>query len=164
MARNPVTTNVDDFKRRIYIFSGVPILFFLIIIVVLFSLQIIKGPQYALKAKTNREQYSILPAIRGIVYDRTGRNVLAYNRRSFAVTVVPQNLPKEADEKEKLLERLGILLHMSRDEIEFILKQKNYSQYGSYVIKTDIPFEDIVFLAEHNRDFPGVYWKSKPLR
>ncbi len=165
MARNPVNANqVDDFKRRIYIFSGIPILFFLIIIVVLFSLQIIKGPQYALKAKTNREQYSILPAIRGIVYDRTGKNVLAYNRRSFAVTVVPQNLPKDTGEREKLLERLGILLHMSRDEIEFILEQKNYSQYGSYVIKTDIPFNDIVFLAEHNRDFPGVYWKSKPLR
>jgi penicillin-binding protein 2 len=165
MARNPVTTNqIDDFKRRIYIFSGVPILFFLIIIVVLFSLQIIKGPQYAMKAKTNREQYSILPAIRGIVFDRTSKNVLAYNRRSFAVTVVPQNLPKDTDERDRLLERLGILLQMPKDEIQSILKQKNYSQYGSYVIKTDVPFKDIVFLAEHNRDFPGVYWKSKPLR
>ena len=165
MARNPVTTNrIDDFKRRLYIFSGVPILFFLIIIVVLFSLQIIKGPQYAMKAKTNREQYSILPAIRGIVFDRTNKNVLAYNRRSFAVTVVPQNLPKDTDERDRLLERLGILLQMPKDEIQSILKQKNYSQYGSYVIKTDVPFKDIVFLAEHNRDFPGVYWKSKPLR
>ena len=165
MARNPVTTNrIDDFKRRLYIFSGVPILFFLIIIVVLFSLQIIKGPQYAMKAKTNREQYSILPAIRGIVFDRTNKNVLAYNRRSFAVTVVPQNLPKDTDERDRILERLGILLQMPKDEIQSILKQKNYSQYGSYVIKTDVPFKDIVFLAEHNRDFPGVYWKSKPLR
>jgi penicillin-binding protein 2 len=165
MARNPVTTNqIDDFKRRLYIFSGVPILFFLIIIVVLFSLQIVKGPQYAMKAKTNREQYSILPAIRGIVYDQTNNNVLAYNRRSFAVTVVPQNLPKDTGERDRLLERLGILLQMSKDEIQSILKQKNYSQYGSYVIKTDVPFMDIVFLAEHNRDFPGVYWKSKPLR
>lgn len=165
MARNTVSTNqIDDFKRRLYIFSGVPILFFLIIIVVLFSLQIVKGPQYAMKAKTNREQYSILPAIRGIVFDRTNKNVLAYNRRSFAVTVVPQNLPKDTDERDRLLERLGILLQMPKDEIQSILKQKNYSQYGSYVIKTDVPFKDIVFLAEHNRDFPGVYWKSKPLR
>lgn len=165
MARNPVTNNqIDDFKRRLYIFSGVPILFFLIIIIVLFSLQIIKGPQYALKAKTNREQYSILPAIRGIVIDRTTKNVLAYNRRSFAVTVVPQNLPKDAEERGALLQRLGILLRMPKEEIQSILEQRNYSQYGSYVIKTDVPFQDVVFLAEHNRDFPGVYWKSKPLR
>jgi len=165
MVRSPGTNNqIDDFKRRLYIFSGVPVLFFLIIIVVLFSLQIVKGPQYALKAKTNREQYSILSANRGIVIDRTTTNVLAYNRRSFAVTVVPQNLPKEKAERDAILQRLGILLQMEKEEIESILKQRNYSQYGSYVIKTDVPFKDVVFLAEHNRDFPGVYWKSKPLR
>ena len=165
MTRNSVTNNkIDDFKRRLYIFSGVPILFFLIIIIVLFSLQIIKGPQYALKAKTNREQYSILPAIRGIVMDRSTKYVLAYNRRSFAVTVVPQNLPKDAEERDAILQRLGILLQMPKEEIQSILEQRNYSQYGSYVIKTDVPFKDVVFLAEHNRDFPGVYWKSKPLR
>ena len=165
MVRGPGTNNqIDDFKRRLYIFSGVPVLFFLIIIVVLFSLQIVKGPQYALKAKTNREQYSILSANRGIVIDRTTKNVLAYNRRSFAVTVVPQNLPKDEAERDAILKRLGILLQMEKEEIQSILKQRNYSQYGSYVIKTDVPFKDVVFLAEHNRDFPGVYWKSKPLR
>jgi penicillin-binding protein 2 len=165
MVRSPGTNNqIDDFKRRLYIFSGVPVLFFLIIIVVLFSLQIVKGPQYALKAKTNREQYSILSANRGIVIDRTTKNVLAFNRRSFAVTVVPQNLPKDEAERDAILQRLGILLQMEKEEIQSILKQRNYSQYGSYVIKTDVPFKDVVFLAEHNRDFPGVYWKSKPLR
>jgi penicillin-binding protein 2 len=153
-----------DFKRRVYIFSGVLIVLFLSIITVLFSLQIVKGPQYAQKAKSNREQFSILPAIRGVVYDRTGKNVLAYNRRSFAVSVVPQNFPKNEAERDQLLARLGILLKMAPEEINAILSQKEFSQYGSYVIKTDVPFQDIVFLAEHNRDFPGVYWKSKPLR
>jgi penicillin-binding protein 2 len=153
-----------ELKRRIYIFSGIPILFFLLILVVLFYLQIVRGPQYALKAKKNREQYAILPAIRGIVYDRTYKTILAYNRRSFAVTVVPQNLPVDLDKRAALLERLGLLLDMQKEEIETILGQKNYSQYGSFVIKTDVPFKDVVFLAEHNREFPGVYWKSKPLR
>jgi penicillin-binding protein 2 len=165
MARGPIHSHQDaDFQRRVYIFSAVPIVLFLTIIVVLFSLQIVKGPQYALRAKTNREQFSILSAVRGIVFDRTGMNVLAYNRRSFAVTVVPQNLPKDPDERSRLLTRLGVLLQMPREDIDAILEQKNYSQYGSFVVKTDVPFKDIVFLAEHNRDFPGVYWKSKPLR
>ncbi len=104
----------SEMKRRIYIFSGIPILFFLLILVVLFYLQIVQGPQYALKAKKNREQYSILPAIRGIVYDRTYKTILAYNRRSFAVTVVPQNLPIDHDERDALLERLGLLLDMQK--------------------------------------------------
>ncbi len=158
------TKRNEDFKTRLYIFAAIPLAFLLLFIVVLFSLQVVRGSQYALKAKTNREQFSILPAIRGVVYDRTGKNILAYNRRSFAVTIVPQNMPKDEEQRNRLLEKLAILLKMSRDDIGAIINPKSYSLYGAYVIKTDVPFRDIAFLAEHNREFPGVYWKSKPLR
>ena len=158
------TENSDDDKKRLYIFSAAPILSFLVFIIALFSLQIIKGPTYALRAKTNREQFSILSAIRGIIYDRSGETILAYNRRSFAVSIVPQNLPHNEEEKEIILDRLAILLKMDKSEILQIMKGKAYSRYGSYVLQTDVYFKDIVFLAEHNRDFPGVYWKSKPVR
>jgi len=153
-----------DFRRRIYIFIGFPAGFFLFFIVVLFSLQIIQGSRYAQQARKNREQYSILPAIRGVIYDRTHEHVLAYNKRSFMVTIVPQNLPKDKEEREGLLDRLGILLDMPKDDIIAAIGRKGRSIYGSYVVKTEVPFKDIVFLAEHNRDFPGVYWKSKPMR
>ncbi|UCB47052.1 MAG: penicillin-binding protein 2 [Spirochaetota bacterium] len=154
----------EDFKRRIYIFAAVPIIFFTVIVSVLFFLQIVRGPDYELRAKTNREQFSILPAIRGIIYDRTEKTILAYNRRSFAVTLVPLNLPKANPEKESLINELALLLNMNREEIDNKYKEKTYSKFGSYVIKTDVSFDDIVFLAEHNRDFPGVYWMSMPIR
>ena len=32
------------------------------------------------------------------------------------------------------------------------------------MVKTEVPFEDVVFIAEHNRNFPGIYWKSMPIR
>jgi len=163
----PITNETEkneELKTRLYIFAAVPFFFFILFIAVLFSLQVLRGSQYALKAKTNREQFSILPAIRGVVYDRTGKNILAINRRSFAVTIVPQNLPKDKDRRNRLIKKLAVLLKMSTEDINAIINQKSYSQYGTYVIKTDVPFRDIAFLAEHNRDFPGVYWKSKPLR
>jgi len=164
---NQSTTKSDqitDFKRRFYIFLVLTILSFIILISVLFSLQIVKGLDYDRKAKNNREQFSILPAIRGVIYDRSGKTILAYNRRSFAITVVPQNFPEENIEKEKLLKRLSILLNMQEDDIVEKISKKSYSQFGSYEIKTDVPFKDVVFLAEHNKDYPGVYWKSKPVR
>ncbi len=154
----------EELRTRLYIFAAVPLGFFILFIVVLFYLQVLCGSQYALKAKINREQFSILPAIRGVVYDRTGKNILAFNRRSFAVTVVPQNLPQEKERQNRLIKKLAVLLKMNTKDISDIINQKGYSQYGAYVIKTDVPFRDIAFLAEHNRDFPGVYWKSKPLR
>ncbi len=161
---NNETDRNEDLKTRLYIFGAIPLVFFFLFIAVLFSLQVVRGSQYALKAKTNREQFSILPAIRGVVYDRTGKKILAYNRRSFAVTIVPQNLPEDKDQRNRLLEKLAVLLKINRAEIEAIISQKSYSQYGAYVINTDVPFRDIAFLAEHNREFSGVYWKSKPLR
>jgi penicillin-binding protein 2 len=165
MARFPGKSGqTEDNKRRIYIFSAVPIVFFAVIISILFFLQIMRGPDYELRAKTNREQFSILPAIRGIIYDRTEKTILAYNRRSFAVTLVPLNLPKADSERENLIDELGLLLDMSKEEINNEFKEKKSSIFGSYMIKTDVPFEDVVFLAEHNRDFPGVYWMSMPVR
>jgi penicillin-binding protein 2 len=158
------TDSNEGFKRRFYIFAAVPILFFLVFISILFSLQIIRGTAYELKAKTNREQFSILPAIRGIIYDRTGKTVLAFNKRSFAVTLVPQNLPGDKNEREALLNNLALLMDMRREEILAIIGRKGYSRDGSYVVKTEVPFEDVVYIAEHNRNFPGVYWKSMPNR
>jgi penicillin-binding protein 2 len=154
----------EDYRRRIYIFAAVPILFFLLIFSVLFLLQIVRGPAYELRAKTNREQFSILPAIRGVILDQSERSILAYNRRSFAVTIVPQNLPTDAEYRGRIISELALLLDMEKEEILETITKKSYSKFGSYMIKTDVPFEDIVFLAERNRDFPGVYWKSMPIR
>jgi len=154
----------DELKKRLLIFSLIPISSFLMIISVLFVLQIVRGPAYELKAKTNREQFAILPTVRGIIYDRTGEQVFAINKRSFVVYIVPQNLPSDKKEREKIIEKLSILLKMQKDDIKKIFNNPEYVRYVSYVLKTDVPFEDVVFLAEHNRDFPGVYWKSKPIR
>ena len=165
MAVLPVDSKTkEDYKRRVFIFSIIPVLFFILILSSLFILQIVQGPDYELRAKTNREQFSILPSIRGVIYDRSEKSILAYNRRSFAVTVVPQNLPKDNAEREKLIHELAILLEISEQDITDSIDRKNYSKFGSYIIKTDGTFNDIVFLAEHNRDFPGVYWKSVPVR
>jgi penicillin-binding protein 2 len=154
----------DELKKRLYVFSAVLIVFIAVFIAVLFSLQIVQGPDYELRAKTNREQFSILSALRGVVYDSKKETVFAHNRRSFAVTIVPQNFPEDNEEREQLIERLALLLEMPEEEILEIVNQKIHSAYDSLVLRTDIPFETIAFLAEHNRDFPGVYWKSKPVR
>jgi penicillin-binding protein 2 len=154
----------DELKKRLYVFSAVPIIFIAVFISVLFSLQIVKGPDYELRAKTNREQFSILSALRGVVYDSKKETVFARNRRSFAVSIVPQNLPEDGEEKEQLIARLSLLLEMPKEEILKIVNQNSRSAYDSQVLRTDVPFETVVFLAEHNRDFPGVYWKSKPVR
>jgi len=159
------TSNSSDYlKRRVLIFSLIPATFFLILIVLLFTFQIIRGPDYERRAKSNREQYAILPAIRGKIYDKTGNTVFATNKRSFVITIVSQNLPEDLNQRKKLLKKVAKLLNITEKDIIKIISKRKFSKYGSYVIKRDVPFEVVAFLAEHNRDFPGVYWKSKPVR
>lgn len=159
------TSNSNDYlKRKVLIFSLIPATFFLILIILLFTLQIVRGPDYEKRAKSNREQYAILPAIRGKIYDKTGNTVFATNKRSFVITIVPQNLPADINQRKKLLKKVAKLLNITEKDILKIISQRKFSKYGSYVIKSDVPFEVVAFLAEHNRDFPGVYWKSKPIR
>jgi len=156
-------TQTEELKKRLFIFSLIPIFFFGLIIVTLFALQIIKGPSYERKAKTNREQFAILPAIRGIIFDRTGEIPLAYNRRSFEIYLVPQNLPRSQKQMKDIIRKLSVLLDIPEDEITSKINKKNRLN-ESVIIKTDVPFKNVVYLAEHNKDYPGVYWKSKPKR
>ncbi len=63
-----------------------------------------------------------------------------------------------------MIERLAALLRMHPGDIVKVMEEQKYGKFGSVVLKTDVSFKDVAFLAEYNRDFPGVYWKSKPLR
>ena len=68
---------------RIVVFGLVLLLIFAIYLGRLFSLQIIQGPDYVVRAEDNRTVEENLPAQRGIIYDRNNvvlaRNVASYN-------------------------------------------------------------------------------------
>ncbi len=66
----------------------------------LWQLQMVAGEKYRLLADANRLRDVDVPAPRGVIYDRNGE-ILARNRPSFTVEVVPGDLPEdEAGEPE----------------------------------------------------------------
>lgn len=60
----------------------------------LWQLQMIAGEKYRLLADANRLRDVDVPAPRGVIYDRSGE-ILARNRPSFTVEVVPGDLPED---------------------------------------------------------------------
>lgn len=60
----------------------------------LWQLQMVAGEKYRLLADANRLRDVDLPAPRGVIYDRNGE-ILARNRPSFTVEVVPGDLPED---------------------------------------------------------------------
>lgn len=83
----------------------------------LWQLQMITGEQYRLLADRNRLRQVDVTAPRGVIYDRNGE-ILARNRPSFSVVVIPGDLPKDAEGQPEgaadalVLDRL--LAHLAR--------------------------------------------------
>lgn len=77
----------------------------------LFELQIMQGESYQSQADRNRFRPIELPPPRGVIYDRNGE-ILARNRSSFAIAVVPADLPQDnletraVDEQAVAIERI----------------------------------------------------------
>ena len=61
----------------------------------LFYLQILRGGEFRSQAASISRQSSILPSQRGEIYDRGGNIPLVLNVDSFALDIVPAELPAE---------------------------------------------------------------------
>ncbi len=91
---------------------------FLALIGRLYQLQILQGQTYQTQADGNRFRRIDLPAPRGVIYDRNGE-ILARNRPSFAIAVVPEELPIddiETEVDERLLAVQNLLVALGADQ------------------------------------------------
>ena len=92
---------------------------FLVFCLRLYSLQIVSGASYQEQAAVNRLREIDTPAPRGVMYDRNGE-ILARNRPSFVIAVIPADLPPddiatEFNEQRIALERLLAVLEADSD-------------------------------------------------
>jgi penicillin-binding protein 2 len=92
---------------------------FLVFCARLYALQIVRGATYQEQAAVNRLREIDIYAPRGVIYDRYGE-ILARNRPSFVISVIPADLPSNdlttaADERLIALERLLAALGADTD-------------------------------------------------
>lgn len=127
----------------------------------MWQLQIVHGEEYARLADGNRLRRLATTAPRGRIFDRNGV-VVGDNRLVFTVSIVPGGLTQH---REEVIERLSVILDMTREEIEEALqgKQRTYP-YEPIRIKRDVPPEVVVAIEEHRMDLPGVILEQEPVR
>ncbi len=92
---------------------------FVVFCVRLYSLQIVRGASYQEQAAVNRLREIDTYAPRGVIYDRNGE-ILARNRPSFVIAIIPEDLPPddlstEIDEQRIALEKLLAVLEANSD-------------------------------------------------
>ncbi|MCX6032669.1 MAG: penicillin-binding protein 2 [Chloroflexi bacterium] len=78
----------------------------------LWQLQMVQGETYRVLADRNRFRQVDVAAPRGVIYDRNGA-ILARNRPSFTVAVVPADLPKDYQGEPDAAAESAVLDHLS---------------------------------------------------
>ncbi|MCD6289703.1 MAG: penicillin-binding protein 2 [Anaerolineae bacterium] len=96
-------------RIRLVLYRIVIVIAFLLMAGQLWRLQIQHGMTYRMLADRNRFRRVTIPGPRGVIYDRYGR-ILARNRPSFTVAIIPADLPNDEDKADAVIHRLAKLL------------------------------------------------------
>ena len=139
-------------RLRLGVVAIVIVSLFAALLARLWYLQVLAAPAYRVQADVNRVRTIYTEAPRGRILDRQGR-VIVDNRVSDAVVVNREEL---GTHQAQVLPALATLLKVPQADIEKRLADKRYSPFKPIPVADDVPKEAIIYIREHQSDFPGV--------
>ena len=119
----------------------------------LFYLQITNGTAYAALSTKNRTVLEPIVAPRGVIYDRSGRQLVT-NVPTFAVKVRPADLPNS--ERDKVVTRLASLIGIDPADINAAIDGNPGSAFDLVRIAQDVDRTTAQLIAEAGFELPGV--------
>jgi penicillin-binding protein 2 len=125
-----------------------------------FSLQINQYEIYRTESDRNRVQLQPLPPKRGLVFDRNGE-LLADNRPSYVLSLVPERVP----EMEETLVALQELLTITSNDLrKFELRSRRRRPYEAVPLRFKLSEEERALLAVNRYHLPGVVVDAQLVR
>ncbi|MGH9224855.1 MAG: penicillin-binding protein 2 [Acidimicrobiales bacterium] len=141
----------DSSRLRLAILGVVVISLFATMLARLWYLQVLVAPELKVEAQANSVRLVYTEAPRGRILDRDG-DVLVDNR--IVPTVVVDR--RAAAKDPGIAFRLAAYLGKDPIEIQRRIEDPRFSQYKPVPVADDVKKEQVVYLREHQADFPGV--------
>jgi penicillin-binding protein 2 len=139
------------FRSRALLAAAFMLIAIAIVVGRLAYLQIIGHEHFTTLSHENRLKILPLPPPRGLIYSRDGV-VLAENRPSFSLAVVPEN----TEDLEGAATELQQLLGISTDAMEQFERQRRSARRFEHVtLKSDLTPEELAIFAVNRFRFPG---------
>jgi len=141
------------------------LIFFLLILIKYFYVQIISYNYYKKRSGDNHIEIVETKPPRGIIYDRNKQELVS-NRETFSIQIYPAYYNKIFDEDlfyQKIYsakKRSEILV----DQNQFKDSIRNSGKYQSITIVDYIDFETRALMNEYKLDFPGLIFYKNPAR
>lgn len=117
-------------------------------------LQVVQGGRFHELADANRYRVTRVVSPRGRILDRNGV-VLATNVPSFLLTMTIADLPKDAEERERVIQGICRQVGIQRADIDLLLTQYAKQPQESVPVLRNIPFESAMRLTIEIAEFPG---------
>jgi len=151
----PTLKNVDRerrlFQARMLVACLCMVLAAAAILARLAWLQIVDHERYSTLSHENRVKVVPLPPPRGLIYSADGV-LLAENRPSFALTVVPEI----AGDIDAALQNLDELLDIPEEEAEQFAKELRLSRrFENITLKSNLSPEEVAIFSVNRYRFPG---------
>src|SRR5437764_9886067 len=147
-------------RLRLGVVAIVIVSLFAALLARLWYLQVLAAPTYRVQADVNRVRTIYTEAPRGRILDRQGR-ILVDNRVTDAVVV---NRGELANRRSEVIPRLAQVLKMQASDVQKRLDDKRFSPFKPIPVATDVPKETIIYIREHQSDYPGISGVQLPER
>ncbi len=145
--------------RRVHVFYAMMASLLGVIVVRLWYLQIVKGPELAVESEMRRTRTMRRLAARGSIED-VGGHVLATNRFRFVVAVVPDDIWKNPE----TLPRLAQILHRNAAELAEEVADATLTPFDPVPVADDADVALLSQIDEQQLDLPGVMITRDPER
>jgi penicillin-binding protein 2 len=152
--------SVEVFNRRLRILTLYVFAVFAVLVLRLWSLQILKGAELRVQSENNRIQLQDIPPFRGMIFDRSGE-LLVDNRPSYNLYVIPEQIQNQ----KRLLKSLKLLIGLDPHSVQIKLgKDSHKYPFKPVLIKKNVSRNELAIVETNLFNLPGVMIQVKPQR
>ncbi|MBI2439437.1 MAG: penicillin-binding protein 2 [Candidatus Moranbacteria bacterium] len=118
-------------------------------------LDVVKGEEYREAAKRNSLRALVIPASRGIVYDRFGKQ-LVQNVPSIDAILIPADIPEDPETQETIKASLRAIFSLESEVINGIFERLDPRSLKPLLLKERVSQEETLLFLSRSRELPGV--------
>jgi penicillin-binding protein 2 len=156
---------LGSWQRRERQLSAIVVFIFALVLLRLFTLQVVQGDRYRDLSEENRIRVDILTAPRGEIRDREGR-LVADSVPSFTVTFDPYDNAYlgQPDRRDSTVALLAQILDVDAAELREKVRREKSQTFLPVRLKRNVDMKTVAYVSEHLDRLPGVEVESEPLR
>lgn len=149
--------------RNFNIVAVIIVLFLVLLIGRLLSLQIIEGQHNLILANGNRIRLQSIPAPRGLILDSSGEPLLK-NIAQYNLNLVPSNLPRKEDERVAVYNKLDTVTGLSKTDYIKKIDQSGLYSLTPITLASNISPDQAMVYQVKLQDLPGISVVPQPVR